>query len=80
MFVNTPNIEMFDSLQNDEVSKIYETDGGWAIATKIDERYVDLDLEKCKKKIIYLQAQKFYADWLGGLRDSAYIKIYSDKL
>ena len=80
MFVNTPNIEMFDSLQNDEVSKIYETDGGWAIATKIDERYVDLDLEKCKQKIIYLQAQKFYADWLGGLRDSAYIKIYSDKL
>jgi peptidyl-prolyl cis-trans isomerase SurA len=80
MFVNTPNIEMFDSLQNDEVSKIYETDGGWAIATKIDERYVDLDLEKCKKKIIYLQAQKFYADWLRGLRDSAYIKIYSDKL
>ena len=80
MFVNTPNIEMFDSLQNDEVSKIYETDGGWAIATKIDERYVNLDLEKCKQKIIYLQAQKFYADWLGGLRDSAYIKIYSDKL
>ena len=80
MFVNTPNIEMFDSLQNDEVSKIYETDGGWAIATKIDERYVDLDLEKCKKKLIYLQAQKFYADWLEGLRDSAYIKIYSDKL
>ena len=80
IFVNTPNIEMFDSLQNDEVSKIYETDGGWAIATKIDERYVDLNLEKCKKKIIYLQAQKFYADWLGSLRDSAYIKIYSDKL
>jgi len=80
MFVNTPNIEMFDSLQNDEVSKIYETDGGWAIATKIDERYVDLDLEKCKKKLIYLQAQKSYADWLEGLRDSAYIKIYSDKL
>jgi len=80
MFVNSPNIKMFDSLQNDEVSKIYETDGGWAIATKIDERYVDLDFEKCKEKIIYLQAQKFYADWLGGLRDSAYIKIYSDKL
>ena len=33
MFVNTPNIEMLDSLQNDEVSKIYETDGGRAIAT-----------------------------------------------
>ncbi len=80
MFVNTPNIEMFDSLQDGEVSNIYETDEGWAIATKIDERYVDLDLEKCKKKIIYLQAQKFYADWLKDLRDAAYIKIYSDKL
>ena len=80
LFVDTPNIEMFDSLQDGEVSKIYETDGGWAIATKIDERYVDLDLEKCKQKIIYLQAQKFYADWLKDLRDAAYIKIYSDKL
>ena len=80
MFVNTPSIEMFNSLQDGEVSKIYETDGGWAIAIKVDERYVDLDLEKCKKKVIYLQAQKFYADWLKDLRDSAYIKIYSDKL
>ena len=80
MFVNTPNIEMFDSLQDGEVSNIYETDGGWAIAIKVDERYVDSDLEKCKEKIIYLKAQKFYSDWLKGLRDSAYIKIYSDKL
>ena len=80
MFVNTPNIEMFDSLQDGEVSNIYETDGGWAIAIKVDERYVDPDLEKCKEKIIYLKAQKFYADWLKDLRDAAYIKIYSDKL
>ncbi len=80
MFVNTPNIEMFDSLQDGEVSNIYETDEGWAIAIKVDERYVDSDLEKCKEKIIYLKAQKFYADWLKDLRDAAYIKIYSDKL
>ena len=80
MFVNTPNIEMFDSLQDGEVSTIYETDGGWAIAIKVDERYVDSDLEKCKEKIIYLKTQKFYADWLKDLRDAAYIKIYSDKL
>ena len=80
MFVNTPNIEMFDSLQDGEVSNIYETDGGWAIAIKVDERYVDSDLEKCKEKIIYLKTQKFYADWLKDLRDAAYIKIYSDKL
>ena len=80
MFVDTPNIEMFDSLQVGEVSNIYETDGGWAIAIKVDERYVDSDLEKCKEKIIYLKTQKFYADWLKDLRDAAYIKIYSDKL
>ena len=80
MFVNTPNIEMFDSLQDGEVSNIYETDGGWAIAIKVDERYVNSDLEKCKEKIIYLKTQKFYADWLKDLRDAAYIKIYSDKL
>ena len=80
MFVNTPNIEMFDSLQDGEVSNIYETDEGWAIAIKVNERYVDSDLEKCKEKIMYLKTQKFYADWLKDLRDTAYIKIYSDKL
>ena len=71
---------MFGSLQDGEVSKIYETDGGWAIAIKVDERYVDPNLENCKEKIIYLKTQKFYADWLKDLRDAAYIKIYSDKL
>ena len=80
MFVNTPNIEMFDSLQDGEVSNIYETEEGWAIAIKVNERYVNSDLEKCKEKIIYLKTQKFYADWLKDVRDAAYIKIYSDKL
>ena len=80
MFVDTPNIEMFDSLQDGEVSNIYETGEGWAIAIKVNERYVDSDLEKCKEKIIYLKTQKFYADWLKDLRDTADIKIYSDKL
>ena len=80
MFVNTPNIEMFDSLQDGEVSNIYETGEGWAIAIKVNERYVDSDLEKCKEKIIYLKTQKFYSDWLKELRDAAYIKIYTDKL
>jgi len=80
LFVDSPTIEMFDSLQEGEVSSIYVTDAGWAIAIKVDERYMDPDLEKCKEKIIYLKAQKFYSDWLKDLRDSAYIKIYSDKL
>ena len=80
LLVENPTIEMFDSLQEGEVSSIYVTDSGWAIAIKVDERYVDPDLENCKEKIIYLKAQKFYADWLKDLRDAAYIKIYSDKL
>ena len=80
MLVNRPNIEMFDSLEDGEVSKIYATDVGWAIAIKVDERYVDSNMENCKEKIIYKKTQKFYFDWLKDLRDSAYIEIYTDKL
>ena len=80
MFVNNPTIEMFDSLQDDEVSKIYASDVGFAIAIKVDERYTNLDLENCKEKIVYQKAEQFYSDWLKDLRDSAYIEIYTDKL
>ena len=80
MFVNNSTVEMFDSLQDGEVSKIYRTDTGWAIAIKADERYVNTDVENCKDKIIYQKTQQFYSNWLKNLRDSAYIKIYTDKL
>jgi len=80
IFVNNPTIEMLNLLQDGEVSKIYTTNMGWAIAIKIDERYVDPDLENCKEKIIYQKAQQFYSNWLKNLRDSAYIEIYTDKL
>ena len=80
MFVNNSTVEMFDSLQDGEISKIYRTDVGWAIAIKVDERYVNTDVENCKEKIIYQKAQQFYSNWLKNLRDSAYIKIYTDKL
>jgi len=80
LFVNTPNIKIFDSLQYGEVSKIYETDGGWAIATKVDERYIDPDQENCKEQIKSQKSQKYYSEWLKGLRESAYIEIYADKL
>ena len=53
---------------------------GWAIAIKVDERYVDPDLENCKEKIAFLKSQDFYIDWLEDLRDTAYIEIYTDKL
>jgi len=80
MFVNTPNIEMFDSLEEGEVSKIYETDGGWAISIKVDERYIDPDIENCKEQIKSQKSEKYYSKWLEELRDSAYIEIYTDKL
>jgi len=80
IFVKNPTIEMFDLLEDGEVSKIYSTDVGWAIAIKVDERYVDSNLENCKEKMIYQKTQQFYTDWLQDLRDSAYTEIYTDKL
>ena len=80
IFVKNPTIEMFDLLEDGEVSKIYSTDVGWAIAIKVDERYVNSNLENCKEKMIYQKTQQFYSDWLKDLRDSAYIEIYTDKL
>ena len=80
MFVNNPTTQMLDLLQDGEVSTIYDTGAGWAIATKVDERYVNSNLENCKEKIIYQKAQYFYSNWLKDLRDSAYIEIYTDKL
>ena len=78
--VNTPNIEMFDSLEDGEVSIIYETDGAWAIAMKVDERYINLDIESCKQQNKNQKSQTYYLQWLKELRDSAYIEIYTDKL
>ena len=80
IFVKNPTIEMFDLLEDGEVSKIYSTDVGWAIAIKVDERYIDSNLENCKEKIVYQKTQQFYINWLKDLRDSAYIEIYTDKL
>ena len=78
--VNTPNIEMFDSLEDGEVSIIYETDGAWAIAMKVDERYINPVMESCKQQIKNQESQTYYLQWLKELRDSAYIEIYTDKL
>ena len=80
LFVNTPNIEMFDSLKEGEVSKIYETAEAWAIAMKVDERYINTDIESCKQQIKNQKSQTYYSRWLKELRDSAYIEIYTDKL
>ena len=78
--VNNPTIIMLDSLKDNEVSQIYFTDFGFAIAIKLEERFVSSNLKKCKEKLIYLRAEKFYSNWITDLREEAYIKIYHDLL
>ena len=78
--VNNATVKMLDSLKNNEVSEIYLTDFGFAIAIKLEERFVSSNLKKCKEKLVYLNAEKFYSNWVKGLREKAYIKIYYDAL
>ena len=78
--VNSPTVKMLDSLKNSEVSQIYLTDFGFAIGIKLDERFVSSNLKQCKEKLIYLKAEKFYSNWVNGLREEAFIKIYHDAL
>ncbi|WP_416694225.1 peptidylprolyl isomerase [Candidatus Pseudothioglobus sp. Uisw_050_01] len=78
--VNNSTVKMLDSLKDNEVSEIYLTDFGLAIGIKLEERFVSSNLKKCKEKLIYLKAEKFYYDWVKNLREDAYIKIYHDAL
>ena len=78
--VNSPTAEMLDLLKDGEVSKIYSTNMGFAIAIKVDERFISDNLEKCKEKLTYLNAEQFYLNWLKELRDNADIEIYFNNL
>ena len=78
--VDNPTIAILDSLKDNEVSKIYLTDSGFAIGIKLEERFVSSNLKQCKEKLVYLKAEKFYSNWVKGLREGAYIKIYHDSL
>jgi parvulin-like peptidyl-prolyl isomerase len=78
--VNNPTVKMLDSLKNNEVSQIYLTDFGFAIGIKLDERFVSSNLKQCKEKLIYQNAEKFYFNWVNGLRKEAFIKIYHEAL
>jgi len=78
--VNNPTLEMLDSLQINEVSKIYSTAFGLAIAIKIDERFISSKLKECEERVVYKNAETYYANWLENLRDEAFIEIYYDKL
>ena len=78
--VDNPTLEMLDSLDKNEVSEIYSTDFGLAIAIKIDERFISSKLKACEEQAIYQNAEIYYAQWLKNLREQAIIKIYYDKL
>jgi len=78
--VEGPTLKMLDSLGIKEVSEIYMTDFGLAIATKVDERFISSKLKECKERVIYEHAEMYYSDWLTNLREEANIEIYYDKL
>ena len=78
--VDNPTVAMLASLEDNEVSKIYLTDFGFAIGIKLEERFVSSNLKQCTDKLIYLKAEKFYSNWVNGLREQAFIKIYHDAL
>ena len=71
---------MLDSLEKNEVSDIYPTVFGLAIAIKIDERFISSKLQECEEQVVYKNAEIYYTKWLESLRDQAFIEIYYDKL
>jgi len=76
---NSALIEI-DKLKDNEVSEIFKGNNGWTIAIKINERYINPSIEKCKKDINILKAEKYYLNYLKNYRDNADITIYTDEL
>ena len=75
-----PTLEMLDLLDSKEVSEVYKTNFGFAIAIKVDERFISSKLKECKERVIFEHAEMYYLDWLTNLREEANIEIYYDKL
>jgi peptidyl-prolyl cis-trans isomerase SurA len=78
--VKSPTLEMLDALGKNEVSKVYKTDFGFAIAIKVDERFISSKLKGCREQLIFNNAKLYYSSWLMNLREQANIEIYYDKL
>ena len=78
--INNATLKEIDKLQKNEVSKIFKGNNGWTIATKINERYIDTNVEECKKELNTLKAEKYYLNYLKSYRDEAEIKIFIDEL
>ena len=78
--VDNPTLKMLDSLDTNQVSEIYSTDFGLAIAIKIEERFISSKLKECEEQVIYQNAEIYYTQWLKNLREQAFIEIFYDKL
>jgi peptidyl-prolyl cis-trans isomerase SurA len=78
--VKGSTLEMIDSLDKKEVSKIYTTDYGLAIAIKVDERLISSKLKECKEQLLYNYAESYYSNWIMNLRDQSNVEIYYDKI
>ena len=78
--VKGQTLKMLDLLDKKEVSEIYMTDFGFAIAIKVEERFISSKLKECEEQIIYDNAESYYSNWLIDLRDQANVEIYYDKL
>ena len=80
LFIDNTLLESFDKLKKKEVSKIFKTQYGWGIGIKAEERFIDLNLKKCKKNLINLKLNEQYEEWLIKLKKSSNIEIFFNKL
>lgn len=78
--INTKILREIDLLKNNQLSEIYPKNNGWAFAIKIDQRFVDLELEECKKEIKKTKAENFFIEYFNNYKNQAKITIYREKL
>jgi peptidyl-prolyl cis-trans isomerase SurA len=78
--IDTSFLSKIDKLPLNKVSNIYQKGNGWAIAIKVDERKIDLELEKCKKRINNIRAENFFENYINNYRNKSDIIIYKQKL
>jgi len=78
--INTKILREIDLLKTNQVSEIYPKNNGWAFSIKIDQRFVDLELEECKKEIKKSKAENYFIEYFNNYKDNAKITIYREKL